>query len=313
MLAAPSFRRVNYSIRPNKNVERKLIFESLRGLEHDLSLSRYRYIGFGSMWFSDFILAHRVLGIDDMISIERDSADAARAEFNKPFRTIRVEPGEASQVLPELALRDHKSVVWLDYDSGFEGPAWNDVAVVAQEAPSGSFLFVTINATPPRNKDGKEAKLRKVLGSLVPSQLSTDYFDKVPACFPANLASLMTNNIVSAMVRAGRVDEAFVPLFNFFYSDGAPMITLGGVIADATVKSVIDAWRARYELRWVAGSEQYVIDVPHLTPKEKIACDQEMPSIEPFEPVRSIPLTPDQWDAYRRHYRHYPLFAEFVI
>jgi hypothetical protein len=38
-------------------------------------VDEYVYVGFGSVWFQDFILFHRHLGMRDMISIERD-ADA---------------------------------------------------------------------------------------------------------------------------------------------------------------------------------------------------------------------------------------------
>ncbi len=85
-LRKPSFKTINYSIRPNKNVERKLIIEFLSALEQKFHISNYRYIGFGSMWFTDFILMHKALQINDMISIEESKSNEKRAEFNKPFR-----------------------------------------------------------------------------------------------------------------------------------------------------------------------------------------------------------------------------------
>ena len=84
-----SFDVVNYTIRPNKNIERKLVFESLRELSTPLGLGDYRYIGLGSPWFIDFLLAHRYLLIRDMICIEFEE-HAPRMEFNKPYDCIAV-------------------------------------------------------------------------------------------------------------------------------------------------------------------------------------------------------------------------------
>ena len=57
----PSFDAINYATRPNKNVERKLIFSSLRELDRSFDLSNHKYIGLGSVWFVDFVLAHKSL------------------------------------------------------------------------------------------------------------------------------------------------------------------------------------------------------------------------------------------------------------
>ena len=40
-------------------------------LQAHLHLERLAYIGLGSIWFTDFVLAHKVLEVDDMISIEQ--------------------------------------------------------------------------------------------------------------------------------------------------------------------------------------------------------------------------------------------------
>ena len=62
---------INYVIRPNKTVERKLIFETLSRLAPIFNFAEYRYIGFGALWFVDFVMAHKYLSIANMISIEK--------------------------------------------------------------------------------------------------------------------------------------------------------------------------------------------------------------------------------------------------
>jgi len=51
---------------------RQLIFDGVRLLQDRLDLERLIYVGFGSIWFTDFMLAHKILRIDDMVSIEGD-------------------------------------------------------------------------------------------------------------------------------------------------------------------------------------------------------------------------------------------------
>jgi len=62
--------KVNYVLRPAKNVERKMLCEAFQRLTNFASLREYRYIGFGSIFFSDFTLFHRNLGISDLIDID---------------------------------------------------------------------------------------------------------------------------------------------------------------------------------------------------------------------------------------------------
>ncbi|HGB1823876.1 TPA: O-methyltransferase, partial [Salmonella enterica subsp. enterica serovar Bahrenfeld] len=65
-------RKIDYRIRPAKNIERKMIRDVLLRLSPFGIFSDYQYIGFGSKYFTDFIIMHKYLGIDDMISIEGD-------------------------------------------------------------------------------------------------------------------------------------------------------------------------------------------------------------------------------------------------
>ena len=98
-----SGRKINYSVRPAKNVERKMMRDFFLRLSHFGRIEDYRYIGFGSKYFSDFIIFHRHLNISEMISIEADTNNRARYEFNKPYSNIRMEWGHSSEVLPKLA------------------------------------------------------------------------------------------------------------------------------------------------------------------------------------------------------------------
>jgi hypothetical protein len=51
-----SYRKINYTLRPAKNIERKMLCEAFHKLHPFGKVQNYRYIGFGSTYFSDFIL-----------------------------------------------------------------------------------------------------------------------------------------------------------------------------------------------------------------------------------------------------------------
>jgi hypothetical protein len=313
-----SFEEINYSIRPNKNVERKLIFEALQGLKPNFDIEKYRYVGLGSVWFVDFVLAHKLLFIDDLISIEKPHYER-RVNFNKPYRCIRVEPGDTTQVLPELKLKEKRTIIWLDYDSGLEGPMLGDLDIVCEQVQSGSIVLVTSNAH--RNilfaKDeggselSKEASLRRFAGDLVPTSLPTEAFQK--GNFPKLLASMLFDHLMRATRKTGR-KERFIPMFSFFYKDNAPMITVGGMIANEQDAAALEGCDLSKKFDYMAGETQRTINVPPLTIKEKIALDRLLPSLEAPTEVEisdlGFTLKQQQVADYHRFYKHYPTYGE---
>ena len=56
-----NFEKVNYYIRPKKQIERKILIELLNQISVLLSipLNKYTYVGMGSTYYYDFILFHK--------------------------------------------------------------------------------------------------------------------------------------------------------------------------------------------------------------------------------------------------------------
>ncbi|OAD18728.1 hypothetical protein THIOM_005667 [Candidatus Thiomargarita nelsonii] len=329
----PSFDLVNYALRPNKNVERKIIVECLSALQPYFNMQAYRYVGLGSLWFIDFILVHKMLQIKDMISIEKEEY-AQRAEFNKPFACIEVKYGETTTILPQLSLGDKPSIVWLDYDSGLEGPVLGDTFTVCRQVTSGSVFLITVNAHPGKirakgdeltssytthkslsNREKFETGFRyytdEYVGDLklepLPSRVHKE--DK----FPKFIGNLLLAHIKRATRQSG---NNFKPLFNFYYKDGAPMVTVGGMIANQEHLSSLEQCQLFDKFEYLTGEEQYSIGVPLLTPKEKLIFDQLLPSDEPPSEDKmkdiGLNLTKEQIAAYHKFYRLYPMFGEFL-
>src|SRR5438874_9971114 len=100
----PSYLRVQYDLRPSKQVERRMIIDAC----HLLSLANfpirdYQYTGFGSVYFVDFILFHKLLGIQNMVSVEQDNKIEKRVKYNRPFGFIKLVMGTATDVIPTLS------------------------------------------------------------------------------------------------------------------------------------------------------------------------------------------------------------------
>src|SRR5580658_3613252 len=114
---ANSFRKIDYRLRPAKAVERRMMAETFMRLRSFASLESYRYVGMGSVYFSDFSLFHTMCGFDPMVSLEEtdDATEQNRFKMNVPLGNINVAFGHSNTTLPSLQW-DLRSVVWLDYD-----------------------------------------------------------------------------------------------------------------------------------------------------------------------------------------------------
>lgn len=322
-----SFEKINYKLRPNKNIERKLIIQLLEGLRPSFAVSQYRYIGMGSMWYVDHRLIHRRLDIQDMVSIERESV--ARAHFNCPFQCIRVEEGDTTPVLRDLDLEEKPVIVWLDHDSELNGPAIDDCQIVVESVPCGSVVMVTVNAHPGQlrghhDEDNNELAKEEVLMSnweeYLRLPLSSDAANHVG--FSDTVAEILINAARHQMVEAGRENEEFVPLMAFSYRDTSPMVTVGGMICNGETRERLRRCSPWDKLDYVLpiGDELsvYEIDVPPLTSKEKAELDQHLPRDEEFteeyiEEKLPFALDEGRLEAYRRFYKEYPIFGELLM
>ena len=311
-----SFDTVNYSLRPSKHIQRQLIFEGIRVLHADLALENAAYVGFGSIWFTDFVMAHKLLNISDMVSIEGHKIGYRRAVFNAPYATVRVEHGHSSAVLPKLytddTLEGKPWVVWLDFDIQITEAIVNDIRSVIEHAPVNTVFLTTFNGRDSKygRKKDRPGRLEELFGGVVP--------DKFPEgrctddAMQWTLADLATDfmKAVTAPVRRG----GFIPAFRAVYQDTTPMVTVGGVLpsnanAAAVVQAVVGGadWRCRPMDRIVA---------PHLTMREAFALQSVLPRPGGLSRrvVRSLKLDleDEQIDIFEKYYKEYPAFAQIV-
>lgn len=317
-----SFERINYAIRPNKNVERKLIVEALGYLRPQFPIQDYTYIGLGSLWFVDFIMAHRYLHIQELFSIEGNNYK--RADFNRPFTCINVLDGDTTPWLETIELNKKRHIIWLDYDGGLDNSsAINDIGIITRTALSGSLLLVTVNVHPdqiPRRKGKKLAPedLTRLAGGLaadfVPLKLPEG---PIFRNFQKIVAQILFNCMKRGVLSSGRKEYRFYPLFNFYYKDGAPMVTTGGMIVDTIDLILLKACELAATFKFVTEERQFPIDVPPLTTKEKLTLDKLLPtdhelSVEEISKEGFI-LNKNHIESYQKLYKYYPSFGEILI
>jgi hypothetical protein len=311
-----SFDVINYSLRPSKSIQRQIVFDGIRKLQVQLDLERLVYVGFGSIWFTDFVMAHKLLGIDDMVSMEGNDVGFKRAVFNSPYATVRVMPGYSYDVLPKLyedeIIRARPWLIWLDYDYELNESLRDDIRSIIENAPSNSILLTTFNGL--ETKYGQAAdrpeRIRELLGAVVPDELSKRSFKE--AKMQETLADLTLDFMRSAAADMSR-PGGFVPAFRVIYKDGAPMVTVGGILpAKGAVRIASDivndqTWPCRPTLP---------INAPHLTIREAVLLQSQLPRTERLtrEIVRKLgfDLEDEQIVAFETYYRQYPAFAQIV-
>src|SRR6202035_674935 len=109
-----SYLKVPYDLRPAKQVERRMLVETFQTLaQQGFPIDEYQYTGFGSIYFVDFILFHKLLGIRKMLSLEIDEKIRKRVKFNQPFGCVEVKIARIEDELPKMS-RDIRHILWLD-------------------------------------------------------------------------------------------------------------------------------------------------------------------------------------------------------
>lgn len=330
-MISPSYERVDYRIRPAKSIERKMLCEAFVKLGRFCDLTEYGYVGFGSIFFSDFTLIHKSLGIKDFVSIEEREEDKKRFEFNCPYKFIKLVFGKSNDVLPNKVNWAKKLILWLDYDYKLDESVFRDISIFLLKAKSGSVILLTIDVEPDDPKDEETGNpisrydklvdrvgiLKIPRGTEEKDLLDTEGFPRV--CF--EIIDNEINRIIS--IRNGVVGEddklEYKQLFNFLYKDGsAKMLTVGGIIYSQEDKEKIQ--KCNFEglefIKSRRSDKPYKIDVPKLTFKEIFYLDKKLPINKSSVKKRKGDLaflSKKIVKNYSKIHRYFPSFVEAEI
>lgn len=322
---AGSYSKINYRLRPAKAVERKIICDSLRCLSPFGELTTYRYVGFGSTYFSDFILFHKSLHIEDMISIEKETNAKVRFEYNRPFGCIKIEYGNSYEVLPTLEW-SKKSIVWLDYDSPLEKKILDDIDTLTTKLVSGSVLIVTVSAEPERPQEEglsiekihefrKDKLQEKLTNEKIPIDLkSIDLTGKNLAKLYKRIIDNQLEQSLSNANSARSKDKKlnYKQIFDFRYADGSRMLTVGWLIFEQSYDELAKQCKFSNNFNIAEVNKPYEIKIPNLTLKETQYLDSQMPT-DNCNTVNRICIPLKDVKLYAELYKYFPSFVEMFM
>ena len=305
-----SYKKVNYLLRLKKQIERKMIIETLQHLGNvpGINIKDYRYFGFGSVYFADFILFHKYLNINKLTSIDNKKHDEKRFRFNKPFDFIDFEICDCDIYLQNKLNWKDGLFMWLDYDDPLNESMIYSIELIASKAKIFDVFFITVESTAP--VEGKEDEFIAKYNTYMSSHRKLKKSEKE---FPQTLFDIFYNTIQSGISKRA-TNITFLPLFNLVYTDTTKMYTFGGIFCDdsneGSIKDVLS------HLKYIRNNiDLCEIDCPLLTPKEKMQIDSSINlKFINFPLALETGLKKEEIVKYRRnnYYKHYPQFFESV-
>ena len=312
-LPTRSFEKVPYHLRRAKQVERRMLIDALQILaDIGFPIREYQYTGFGSTFFVDFTLFHKLLGINKMLSVEIVLDIEKRVRFNKPFDCIDIAMKPIADVIPDLSA-DQKHILWLDYDDILHRERLEEITSAAAQLSLGSILLVTLDAEPPKGDEPNQ--WRDYYIEQAGRYLGTSA-GKIENFAKSNLPKIIVQIIRQAIKEglAGRRGVEFIPLFNFVYSDGHLMLSLGGMLGTQSNRRRIRTSKlkeANY-IRFNLKDEPFNINIPNLTLKERMRLDHAMPCAEGWVP-EEFEIKSEDVASYCQIYRFFPAYAELLL
>ena len=316
-----SYSKIDYRLRIAKSVERRMMCSLFQQLGVFHPLSQYKYIGFGSVSFLDFALFHKILGINDMVSIEREAHDKKRFEFNKPFNCIDLKFGESYDILPSLDI-EHKSIVWLDFDDKLSTPILDDISLIFNRLNSGCMFCISFNAQ--HDIDSEEKSRFEQLCDRVDNRYFPQYLNEDTNLNKKNIRGVyydIINNLIKDVLAKrhsnGSDIQAQQMLF-FHYNDGAEMNTLCWVFHNSDDLPKVEIILNENFPFICKGKEAFEIKIPTLTFKEMKAIESKFPNIEECLKEYSKDksggiISPSDIEGYFRLYKNFSLFAEIHL
>jgi len=320
-----SFEKINYSLRPSKSIERKMIIPFLYKLTNFDELTNYHYIGFGSIYYIDFILFHKNLNIRRMSSIEYERNES-RAKFNLPYKCIELFSGTSNDKLVTIMSNDAKYIVWLDYDSPISDFTLDDIQTFIAKSTSGSLLMITLNV----NSDDKDelnskfdelfeyrkTKLEEkiTIKSKIPQinnfkELNLKNLHKV-------YRKIIINEIEETLIKKNKLQinrYKFKQIMNFRYSDGVQMQTFSFLIYQESDEEKYNMCKFDDLLTFRDNDEPYEIKSPHLTIDEIRKLNKILP-LDTDQDISSVGIENTSFinaaKEYAEVYQYFPNFSE---
>jgi len=318
MTGLPSYRKVHYMVRIKKQIERKLFIETFEKLRPLIDISKYHYIGLGSIYYADFILFHKYLHIRKMTSVQYEDADTVEDKenlrqnfhFNKPYGFIDLSIAEASDFMKCERIWNEPLLIWLDYDKKL-APDTKYMLVafqtMASKAKQYDIFMTTIECD--INETAKNAFLRDSdLSMCLPTRHERDLLSQN---LPSTLNHIIRVNFNKGLESNPDKKLTFLQIFNLTYKDTAKMYTFGSVFLK---EEDFNSFKNHCNGLWyISHTEENVkeIDCPLLTLKEKFYLDGcILNDWKCHVNFRDIGMSEDEIQKFEKVYKCYPQFFE---
>lgn len=304
---------IAYHLRPNKAIERDVFLDLLTSLKPVIPLAEYRYVGFGGPFLEDFRLIRKRIGIGSLVCVEADPETHLRQKFNSALPELRCLEGTFSEVASDVGLEEQKTVVWLDYsdakDIRGKIQSFVDLATTCQEE---SIIKLTLGAEVPRvdstSSSSRLERARNKLGEIFPEDAG-----ETDVVGPVQFSSVLLRALDIALSKNRRTTGlSFHGLSSFVYADGAPMVTVTGVLLSGDGhdsffgRTQLTTWE-HYNSDW---TRPRAIQVPvlSLVEQRELAQGADPRAALPFAlPEGRLGL--DSLESYVEFSRLYPHFA----
>ncbi|MFZ2050424.1 MAG: O-methyltransferase [Solirubrobacteraceae bacterium] len=288
-----------YAFRPAKRIQRVMFCDAVRLLRAIRPIEEYRYIGLGHWQFVDFELMRREVGVQTMVSIEKNTAHQARFEENKPFGEVDLLFGEAFEKLQEIDLTI-PTIAWLDYTSKLTSGGLRDLKFLTEQLPAGSVIAATFNCHPDREDQRLESLIR-ALGEVVPGDIDEDELgrDGLPRV-QRRILKEQLDAVAAARTPAARMEQ-----FMFLrYMDRTPMMFWAALLVDESIdEEIAPVLLSRLE-QFRDRDDFLDVSVPWLTTREVIGLNEQIKTGQ-VPTLRGLDRA--ECEAYAKLHRWYPV------
>lgn len=326
---------IPYHLRPHKSVDRRLFFDLLSRFQRWKSLNNSVYISMGAFPLEDHRLAHRLLGIKNLIAFDRDESVVARQAFNKPISSCSCICKSSGEVIDDLenilsacGFPDPEQIIiWLDYTDPKEiGLQIREFQALLDKIKEGDFVRVTVNANPKELAPPVESgatlatktmknqfeQLKSQIGEYIPSNAQPS--DMTPEGLSLILSQAFGAAALEALPVSG--NYCFTPLSVVRYADTTQMLSVSGTIVnkrkEMQVKKRIDADSWPFSsANW---SDIKKLVVPSLTLREKLYIEHGINSKDENQIIDDLGFSSagdiemkSFIESYRNYYRFYPI------
>lgn len=322
-----NFAQPPFQLRPNKYVDRMLFIELIGRVIGKHGSQSYTYISMGAKFLHDHNTIYRRLGIDKLVSFDRNEDGVKRQKFNRPTDKMKCLPMDSSELASSIddLRRAENVVVWLDYMSSSERRIQlEETTDILSRLLPGDLFRVTLNSDYRSfGRYGKDEKKKyKSAQEMVASKLKTQIGDYLPhdletieaSELPAVLANAVGIAAEQALLRQS--DISILPVMATTYADNARMLTVACIVLDYPAKQLPPNLR-RWKFRSKNWADVQEIRVPDLSVREKLHIDKRL-TRSPKEILRSLKFEPEDIDekdeliraikSYKRLHRFYPAF-----